>query len=475
MYLAKNNHFLKRDILDLLDNQTDFLTMTQIVESLKYPSLHAVKSSCHLLKENIDQLYDPTELELIISQRGGVRLKRNNVSLQKLTDNINSQAIAYQLTVQLLANKMLNVNRYCEENYLSKSTLARYAKKAKIFIKKFGPSGIDITLSDSIRITGEEAILRITFYFILKSGYNRLTKVADKKRILKQTKQILHYLNISVNQTQLQHLALWVFVCQNAVDHKWLLQKEENFFTYANSYQYIAQPDFLVDWQAADWQLFLLFFYSLGYISVNGAVILKQDDLFKETIDCWFASFEKYFFAATKEQKEQMTAVLQHQIQYYRLTQFTDNIQEAIESPRMPFFEEHYPVYSRKFQGFWQDFTLCLPDSTMANGLYADSLTDCIALAPLDYFMPRLLIYVITETTAMHMKLIEGIIKNYCANYKIDFVNDFHEADIIISSVNFVDPLEDWQILINIRTSLPKNDLKHIYQVVKRLTKEKRR
>src|SRR5699024_4916042 len=162
----------------------------------------------------------------------------------------------------------------------------------------------------------EEAILRITFYFILKSGYNRLTKVADKKRIPKQTKQILHYLNISVNQTQLQHLALWFFVCQNAVDHKWLMQKEESFYTYENYEQFIVVPYFLVFCQEVVWQFFLLFFYSLCYISVNGAVILKQDDLFTVTIDCWFASFEKYFFAATKEQKEQMTAVLQHQIQY---------------------------------------------------------------------------------------------------------------------------------------------------------------
>lgn len=473
MFISKKDRYLKRDIIDLLENETQAVTMKEIVERLGYPSLHAVKATIHLLEENIQQLYPAEKLNLAVSTRNGVRLQRRNTHLHKLNEQINSQFVSYHLIFQILAQREIFVDDYCEENYISRSTLARYVKKINTTLADFASKDIKITISNVLKITGQESSLRIFYFLLLKSTYEKLNFEEGWPEFLGLTEKIFTYLDLPFIQTQVEHIAIWVYVCQNAIDQHFCLSETDTFFDDIGYYRFVEKPDFLADWQTADWQLFLLFFYAMGYMPLDGTVELLDHSRFSATIESWFASFQKFFFPVTDEKRVEFTAIMQRQIQYSRMLKLKDNIGKAIETIQEEALIKRHPVYYHVFKAFWQDFVSYLPDQATAIGLRAPSFCNCIALVPLSHFMPRILIYVITEMTDMHNQAIKGLIRDYCANYNIAFVNDYRRADLIISSISFIDPLEEDQQQLTIRTSLPRNDLQVIYDIVQELTLQK--
>ncbi len=78
--------------------------MQQISQKLEYPTVNSVKNTCHYLKKQINELYSPKEIEFIISQHGGVRMKRKRVNFHLLIQAINEKSIRYNTTLSLLIN-----------------------------------------------------------------------------------------------------------------------------------------------------------------------------------------------------------------------------------------------------------------------------------------------------------------------------------------------------------------------------------
>lgn len=211
MFLKSKGRFLVRDILNVLDNENDFLTMQQIAQRLEYPAVNSIRNTCHELKNQINELYSPEEIEFIISQRGGVRMDRKKVNLHLLTQAINERSIRYNTTVSLLINRDLSTLDYCEENFISKSTLIRKMRRTS---RLFSNYGLNISISDRMKLTGKESIVRIAEFTFLSLNYENLTMFlfySQAEDYLLQSNQIFHYLNLSLAENEIEYLAMFFF------------------------------------------------------------------------------------------------------------------------------------------------------------------------------------------------------------------------------------------------------------------------
>lgn len=467
MFIPEKSSVLQRDILNLLDEEQDFISMKEITERLKYPSFHSVKDTCHILQEEITKLYLPTELELVISVRGGVRLRRENANLQKLMYHLNNQVISHHLTLRVLEERELRVEDFCKENFISKSTLFRHVKKANEMLHSYYSSDLKITFSDFIKIVGPESRLRIVFYFILKSSVTSIKDIENSERYIALSRQILEYLHISVIEMQVRHIAIWVYVCQVAIDKKHPVQKKETLLENAPAFEFVEKPDFLDSWHESDWYLFLLFLYGQEYLPMEHGVQLKESRLFKDKITHWFETFNKYFFNVTDTHKQLLTPILQRQLQYLQMTFFSEHLWNLIEAPKSQIIQENYPLFYQHFEDFWRDYS---QDQGPIASFKQPCFYDCVKLAGLNYFMPTVKIFILTETTMTIDDFIKEKITVNCSRFKIKFVDNYQLADLIVTSVPFCDKLSESQEVLTIRTSLSNSDLDMIYQAVQKWT-----
>lgn len=119
---------------------------------------------------------------------------------------------------------------------------------------------------------------------------------SQAKDYLLQTNQIFHYLNLSLSEIEIEYLSIWVFVNQNAIEEGYLLNDELKLSGFFENYKFVDKPNFLVDWKENDWEFFLLFLYTLDYISLEKIVEIKRINPFAKEIEQWIDSFERYYF-----------------------------------------------------------------------------------------------------------------------------------------------------------------------------------
>lgn len=469
MFWPQNEKLLIKDIINLLDKQSGYLSMKEITEQLNYSTIHKVQLTCHFLKEQIAALYPPEDLELIINMRDGVCLKRENTNLNLLMENINNELITFQAVLEVLEKREFITLDYCEEHFISKSTLARYIQKANAAINYYGSKNVRITLSEVVKILGDESCLRLIYYFLLKSTYENLEEFEDWQECLQLTEKILNYLQVSFIQTQLEHVAIWTYVCQSAVKNHFIIKENDSFLTDKTNYQFAAQPDFLNEWSEDDWQLFFLFLYSTEYISIKDAVLLINHHLYENIVTTWFSAFEETYFSVSEKQKNKLTLIKKKQLQYLKMTEIQGTLADLVETPSNSSFLDSLPIYQQTFEKFWQTFRSKMPRKKFDLAFQMASFQNCITLTNLDYFKPQVLLYVINETTESLRFLSQEIIKMNCKKFNIVFVDDYRKADIIVSSISFIDPISENQELVIVRGSLQPSDINSIKDSVKKI------
>jgi len=473
MFLPLRDQFLRRDILDLLDNESDFVPMQEIADRLEYPSVSAVRSMCDDLRRKIRDLYSSEEMEFIISVRGGVKLIRHGTNLQLLLEKVTDGSVAVQAALQLFFQREFSVLDYCESHYISKSTLLRKMKQANDWISKFGPT---MTFANTIKLHGNEANIRVVHYFFLKLGYETLDSfsgIDNPEYYVELTKKIFEYLKLPYIETQAEHVAFWVFVNQHAVENQFPVKSSDPMLKTKEFYHFIDKPDFLTQWQIIDWELFLLFFYAMGYMPINESVTLKDANPFKKIIQTWISTFESTFFSIPKEKIAPLKITLQRQLQYIEMTRLDSSVMFFTESVHPEKIKIYYPKFYRIFIEFWQNLTAeNILDSHMS-GFQIPSFFNCVDLVTFSFYMPKIYLFIFHDTTMMYARYVEKRLTNILAQFNIEFVDDYKKADLIISTVDFLDPLTEGQELLQIRGSFSENDQKSIKRAVNRLTLSK--
>ncbi|MCO7026737.1 helix-turn-helix domain-containing protein [Tetragenococcus halophilus] len=466
MFIKSKGRFLVRDILNVLEEENGFLTMQQIAQRLEYPSIHSVKNTCHDLKKRIDELYSSDDIEFIISQRGGVRMKRNKVNLHLLTQAINESSVRYNTTLSLLINRELVTLDYCEKNFISKSTLVRKMRRTSRLLSHYG---LNISISDRIKLTGKESMVRIGEFIFLTLNYESLSAFLfypQDENYLQQTNQVFHYLNLSLAENEIEYLAIWFFVNQYSIEEGYLLDENFELLNFFEDYEFIEKPHFLSDWSENNWKFFLLFLYTMDYISLEKAIAVKKNNPFAEEINQWIACFEEHYFVMDKNQKEITEKKLTKQLQYDAIIKPGMDVMPYLENLDVTYLQERFPIYFSHFEKFWKNFTDSNPIYAKRPSAKLSSILNCIYFVPLLTYMPEVSIFVCTNTSKAHQYLLKEKIHVHLRDRVIKFEEDIHLADIIVTTLNSLEVTSEKQTLVQIRPASPTKDLARIKAVV---------
>ncbi|GMA44410.1 hypothetical protein GCM10025853_18670 [Tetragenococcus halophilus subsp. halophilus DSM 20339] len=164
---------------------------------------------------------------------------------------------------------------------------------------------------------------------------------SQAKDYLLQTNRIFHYLNLSLNEIEIEYLSIWVFVNQYAVEEGYLLNDDPELSGFFENYKFVDKPNFLIDWKENDWKFFLLFLYTLDYISLEKAIEVKKINPFSKEIEQWIACFEQHYFFMTKEQKRFTEKKLTKQLQCDAMIKLEADIMPYLEDLDINYLEKN--------------------------------------------------------------------------------------------------------------------------------------
>lgn len=267
MFALHKNIELKRDILEVLDSAEDFLSMKQITEILDGPTFNSVKQACSELKTDFEKLYKPSELEFIVSVRGGVKMKRYGVNIQRLTESMLVKDIVYPLLSKVLIQRSILTDAFLEEHYISRTAVYNRIRRLNPFLNTYS---LHISISSTLYIDGDESQIRIFSYIFLFLAHRSIVHfpwVDNKQSVLTLTDQIFDYLEIPISGTRKQLLAILILIVDNAATNHHSFKENDPIFAWLDQVEYPEKPDFISKWTIEDWQIFLFSFISIIFLN----------------------------------------------------------------------------------------------------------------------------------------------------------------------------------------------------------------
>ncbi|GFK28247.1 hypothetical protein [Tetragenococcus halophilus] len=143
------------------------------------------------------------------------------------------------------------------------------------------------------------------------------------------------------------------------------------------------------------------------------------------------------------------------------------DIMPYLENLDINYLEKRYPIYFSYFEKFWRNFSEIEPIYAKHPSIKHASLLNCIYFVPLLTFMPEVSIFLCTNTSKAHLHLLKEKIDVHLKDRNIKFVENIHFADVIVTTINSLEAISEQQTIIQVRPSLPKNDLNRIKSTVK--------
>lgn len=466
---------LKRDILEVLDTASDFLTYTEIRDILKYPAFNRVKKTCKELQAEFDRLFTKEEVEFIIKISEGVKINRYSTTIHRLVEDMLAKDFVYDLVDRLLKQRCLSTEEYLEKNYLSRSTLYNRIKKLNHTLEQFG---LHISLSNQIRLKGEESSIRICSFVLIFLSRRRLSRAFNKdevKVILEQTQKIVGYLDIPVTESQLQVLSIFIFVIHyNVVRNP--LSEEESFRQYSRYFSYKEKPVFLESWTSLDWEFYLYFIYVSNYLNpiYDEKFIQSTKCFFEEEARGWIDQFEHDFFYLSDSDKQRASITLEKQFLLLQTVMLNEDVLGNFKT-----FDEHHVAQvfyelTERFQVFWTAISSKLPLYEMSPYSRNISLLLMFSLTNFNFLLPVIRLYINSDGNYLHREYMQSVLKKKLTDFELIFVKKIEEADLIISTFDELTPLSHQKTII-VRATFPPNDVEAIRVTASKIVSKNRK
>lgn len=466
MLEIQKNFLLKIKIIELLDNHPAYLSVRQITDLIPDATFNAVKLACSELREEFDMLYQPEQIELIVNPRKGMKLIRKGKNIHTLIEHVITESLTYKIICQVFLERQVNVADFCQHHYISNSTLARQLKLINQTLHNYN---MHISFSNRMSLKGQEGTIRLFLQFLLfdvHSTIDSIPWITDSQTYLTLTTKILRYLNVSVLENQVQHIATFVFLISNSIQRKFNIQSNDTTLAYRSYYYFPNQPAFLADWSEADWHFFLIYIHASNISSIPFSLITKEPLPFASNVHIWLDCFEQEFGTIETTKKERMVDTLHREFLLDAIFCIDEFLLALNEIVRITNLSKDFPEYIERFQRFWKNFSAqCLPLNSL-DYMKEISFLNSVSLVNLIAFNPTIKVFVFSNVAQLHQQFIETRINYHLSKYQVIFVTNYLEADIVISTVTFLNHLPAHQKLVEIRASLPITDLIAVEQAV---------
>ncbi|KAF1301728.1 helix-turn-helix domain-containing protein [Candidatus Enterococcus willemsii] len=438
-YGISSNAWLKRKILYILEEENRFIPSNELTQLVNSCSQSTIKKICRELQEEIKSTYPTGLIELIISQRQGIKLvKQSFTTCQKLLSNIFSVELGYEILYTLLTKRKISMYEFCSTHFISESQVRRKIKDINLSLKKHK---IKISLSPYLFIYGSENKLRsffFSFLFKIHRQFSYMQEIPNKEQILTLAKEIATYLAID-NVKYLEILSLWLFIIDTTQKNKQHLHYTEDERRIIDTLSIPQCPPFLAHWRQEDWEYLILSIYCSDIITMDLEINLKNINtiLSLEDITNWISLFETHFVMLSKIER---LFVYKKFLKQFLTSSFFITNEEILNEHPASFINELadlYPFFVLRYQKFWQSFIEKAPQNLY---LKEQSLLLCFHLVPKEIFLPKVNIYIHSDCTLLYTEYLQFRISAKFQNkYMISFTSEIDTADLILSTTSFED------------------------------------
>ena len=461
MFRITKDVWLKRDILEALDNQSKPIYFYELLINFPQISLSTLQKKCHELQKEVSDCYPKGEVEILIDKRRGIELVRETDNLQKIIEFLIEKELPYQIVKNFIFIDSIDTAALCEQLDISNSKLRRQLSRMNSIINSYD---LHMTVSNQIKLFGNESMRRSLTILMLATTHRQFSNidwVDNSDFYMKQAKKIVQYLKLPLNHSNLESIALTSFVNEQAIKRSRTISFHQNETKeLLEQIAFPKKPYFLTHWDENDWIYFILTIYGAAFspfeLDVKGS--FKKLFLKSPLYTDWIQLFEKHFSPLSKEQKSQVFQDLLREhltlgVLRINYVFFSAHTLKALNS-----LESSHPRYFGVFSAFWEDFIEQHPEFSFTQ-TKINSLFTCQSLVPIDYYLPEITLFIDTNLMYSLEKLIEQKIINSLANkYVIHFTDKQDSADFIVTTYKYPELLEKENVIL-LEPNLSSNDL----------------
>lgn len=472
-YGLQKKMILKKELLLLLSGYTTFVSSKEIAQQLKLESAQQVQLLCRELAADIEEFYQPTELNLQINNNG-ILLVRGESDLQRLLTHYHAKEPSFDLVMDLFFHRVIPLADFCSKHFMSESTVRRKVRQVNKNLKAFE---IRITCSHELKLIGEEHKI---LSFIVLAAYLSFQKMSNttivprhtQTQILAQTRRIVATFSDSPTELEIDSIALIYSILAVSTKNGHHLEETWHPFTQITADFLPEKPEFLTKWTQKDWEFFLTALYLYNFYlppHLKDHLPACCGKVKKDWEDLFIANFSTDL--GIKK------AHVQQELQ--RLFLFCDwypndnYILELFPVVSLEEITKRYPLHLERYDLFWSEFMQNYPAFNL-NYFRVNSLLLTLYLTPLEERKERIIIYL---ESAHNISFVENlkiaIYEYFWIKYQIVFTDNKTEADLYLSSIKQLSDSETNEV-ISIHPLLLTSDFQLIEQKIQDVIENKK-
>ena len=430
--------YLKLEIINLLEKQTNYISSLNLTEELQLSSQSTIKKICQELQFDIQNLYEPDQFEMIINQRHGIKfIRQEHIGNLKLIEFIISNDLAYEIIQELCLKRTVNTTQFCLEKHVSLSQLRR---KIKTINQSFNQINLHISIATNMKITGEEFQIRTLFFGILFFVHRKITNmnwISNTFEYRKQTQKIFDYLELNINNAYLEIIAIAYFINSNSIINNYNLGEAINNNPYFKKVIIKEKPKFLSHWSDSEWKFMILSIFIFDPSITESIINLDSlnEMIIPSNASKWLKAFENKFTVINEKQKKLIYFHFYKHLVSKQILEIDDFILKLLHQFDYEFIKKSYPLYLNKFNRAWQVFNNDADSFFLTDYFKSECLILSFTLLPPQTYFPEVKLYLYTEHAAPLNAYIEEQIKTYFSNrFYLEFVQNQNIAQIVITT-----------------------------------------
>lgn len=443
-------------LLMLLEQRDDWCSGAELAQASGLNVNTVQKYLDHLQK--IIQNFSDVSLEKHRNY-GALLNRKSDFPLQRLFSAVIRQSILAPFFEDLLLLGEVDIRIFCEEHFISTSTLRRNIHKLE---KNLAPLGLWLTKGTMIRIIGPEHQIRYLFFQYLWTIYRGIKELpweVEEQMFypIEQLAALFDFEFTNVQRSQLGVL-LFIFECRIKVEP-----------TYESSVRPAYEaPSLFSHWQQDDWGM-LLFFLNLFplffELSENKTLVIIPPTVQKKAVEqsaIWLKLFEETF-AVSIEKKKKVADQLNHLflfnhylLEVHALTGIFPIVDEIRLKKTAPQYMADFSFFSKKL------FAEISPRNPKITEVFSLLLANTI-VSYLAY-RPIVKVHILSDLgDAFEAMQKEALIAGLSNDYRIKFVQTEEAADLTISNLP-----THYAKSVQVRSTIDARDLRMIRQVLKK-------
>lgn len=447
-------------LLLLLDQQDDWYSGTELAyaSGLNINTVQKYLDHLQILTQNFP------DVTLEKHRNYGARLIRKPIfPLQRLLREVIHQGILVPFFEDLLLLGSVDIQFFCEEHFISLSTLRRNLHKLE---KELKPLGLELSKGMIVRLTGPEHQVRYLFFQYLWTIYRGVKEFPweIEERMNYPIEQLSNLFGLNFSNVQRSQLAvlLFVFECRIKVQtiKKWTIEPT------------LEAPSLFSHWHKNDWGMLLFFltlfpvFFELSERKLLVVISPNVQALVADQSDEWIQLFEETF-DVTVEEKDIIKGQLKHLLLFnqcltevHSLTGLFPIVDEEHLKLIVPQYMEIFSLFSGKF------LAECDVRNPKMTELFSLLLANTIV--PYLSYRPKIKLFILSDLGTTFEKMQKDLLVAGLSNeYRLEFVKTEAEADLTLSNMP-----THYAKSLQIRSTINSRDLRLIRQALKTETCE---